>query len=102
MKVPQVKQPELDIHPQGTFVASFIEFGEIKLSSQGGLPYTTGKFKTDHGEVSASFFGSFDTISLLTRLQPELCRRSFHVRVRHSKYKNIMHAFATVKKIQEL
>lgn len=100
MKVPQVKQPELDIHPQGTFVASFIGFGEIKLS-QGGFPYMTGKFKTDHGEVCASFVGSLDTISLLTRLQPELHTRSFHVRVGHKKYQDVIYAVAVVK-LQEL
>lgn len=91
MRVPTIKatpkpapQPRFDLHPEGTFTAEFVEWGEIKRSKINETRFhMSGMFRTQHGVIRITFGGLPDGLMFM-RTHPPLA--SYLVKVKHEWY----------------
>lgn len=77
-------EPLPTLHPEGTFTAEFVKFGDVNRTLNGAMFRATAEFQTEHGKLYVVFVGTLDTVQssiALVKFYAE--RSSFGLKVKH-------------------
>lgn len=84
-------------HPEGTFDARLVEWGEIKRSRSGSLWHMPAVLDTEHGRTWAYFAGVPATLVMLKRAEAYYKTLVLKVKVKHVHAKGLVYVGAEIK-----